>query len=66
MPFHPVDVHVGARLRQRRLLGMSQTALGDAVDPTGTDTGAEGQHMTQQPILPNRQQGAGCEENVRR
>ena len=29
---HPVDVHVGTRLRQRRtLLGMSQTALGDAV-----------------------------------
>ncbi len=28
---HPVDVHVGARLRQRRtLLGMSQTALGNA------------------------------------
>lgn len=35
MPFHPVDVHVGARLRQRRaLLGMSQTALGDAADLT--------------------------------
>ena len=35
MPFHPVDVHVGTRLRQRRaLLGMSQTALGDAVDLT--------------------------------
>jgi transcriptional regulator with XRE-family HTH domain len=32
---HPVDVHVGARLRQRRtLLGMSQTTLGDAVDLT--------------------------------
>ena len=29
---HPVDVHVGARLRQRRtLLGMSQTMLGDAL-----------------------------------
>ena len=29
---HPVDVHVGTRLRQRRaLLGMSQTALGKAV-----------------------------------
>ncbi len=28
----PVDVHVGARLRQRRtLLGMNQTALGDAI-----------------------------------
>ncbi len=28
----PVDVHVGARLRQRRtLLGMSQTTLGDAL-----------------------------------
>ncbi len=28
----PVDVHVGARLRQRRtLLGMSQTALGEAI-----------------------------------
>ena len=32
---HPVDVHVGARLRQRRaLLGMSQTAVGDAVGLT--------------------------------
>ncbi len=31
----PVDVHVGARLRQRRtLLGMSQTALGDAIGLT--------------------------------
>ena len=29
---HPVDVHVGARLRQRRtLLGMTQTNLGDAL-----------------------------------
>ena len=27
---HPVDIHVGARVRQRRtLLGLSQTALGD-------------------------------------
>jgi transcriptional regulator with XRE-family HTH domain len=33
--FHPVDVHVGIRLRQRRaLLGMSQTALGNAVGLT--------------------------------
>ena len=32
---HPVDVHVGARVRQRRiLLGMSQTALGDAAGIT--------------------------------
>jgi transcriptional regulator with XRE-family HTH domain len=32
---HPVDVHVGARMRQRRsLLGMSQTAVGDAVGLT--------------------------------
>ena len=31
MAHHPVDVHVGARLRQRRiLLGMSQTAFGNA------------------------------------
>ena len=31
----PVDVHVGARLRVRRtLLGMSQTALGDAIGLT--------------------------------
>ena len=31
MAHHPIDVHVGARLRQRRiLLGMSQTALGKA------------------------------------
>ncbi len=29
---HPVDVHVGARVRQRRvLLGMNQTKLGDAL-----------------------------------
>ncbi len=29
---HPVDMHVGARLRQRRtLLGMTQTDLGDAL-----------------------------------
>ncbi len=29
---NPVDVHVGARLRQRRtLLGMTQTNLGDAI-----------------------------------
>ena len=32
---HPIDVHVGARLRQRRiLLGMSQTALGSAAGIT--------------------------------
>jgi transcriptional regulator with XRE-family HTH domain len=32
---HPVDVHVGARIRQRRtLLGMSQDKLGAAVDLT--------------------------------
>lgn len=32
MASHAVDVHVGARLRQRRtLLGMSQTKLGDSV-----------------------------------
>ena len=31
----PVDVHVGARLRVRRtLMGMSQTALGDAIGLT--------------------------------
>jgi transcriptional regulator with XRE-family HTH domain len=35
MKYHPVDVHVGKRLRQRRaLLGMSQTALGKAVGLT--------------------------------
>ena len=35
MAHHPVDVHVGARLRQRRiLLGMSQTALGNAAGIT--------------------------------
>ena len=35
MPFHPVDVHVGTRMRQRRaLLGMSQSTLGNAVDLT--------------------------------
>ncbi len=29
---HPIDVHVGARVRQRRvLLGMNQTKLGDAL-----------------------------------
>lgn len=32
---HPVDVHVGRRLRARRiLLGMSQESLGDAVGVT--------------------------------
>jgi len=32
---HPVDVHVGTRMRQRRaLLGMSQTNLGEAVGLT--------------------------------
>src|SRR3954468_5468809 len=32
MAFHPVDIHFGKRVRQRRaLLGMSQTALGDGV-----------------------------------
>ncbi len=32
---HPVDVHVGARVRMRRtLLGMTQTDLGDALDLT--------------------------------
>ncbi len=32
---HPVDVHVGARLRQRRtLLGMNQTKLGSAIGLT--------------------------------
>jgi len=32
---HPVDAHVGIRMRQRRtLLGMSQTRLGDAVGLT--------------------------------
>ncbi len=32
---HPVDVHVGARVRMRRkLLGMSQTGLGDALGLT--------------------------------
>ena len=32
---HPVDVHVGARVRARRaFLGMSQTKLGDAIGLT--------------------------------
>ena len=31
MTRHPIDVHVGARLRQRRIhLGLSQTVLGNA------------------------------------
>ncbi|NQW47280.1 MAG: helix-turn-helix transcriptional regulator [Planctomycetes bacterium] len=35
MPSHPVDVYVGSRFRQRRsLLGMSQTAVGDAAGLT--------------------------------
>src|SRR6188472_622763 len=35
MPNHPVDIHVGRRFRQRRsLLGMSQTAVGNAVGLT--------------------------------
>ena len=33
--YNPIDVHVGARLRARRtLLGLSQTALGDALGIT--------------------------------
>ena len=33
--YNPIDVHVGARLRARRtLLGLSQTALGDAIGIT--------------------------------
>ncbi len=32
---HPIDVHVGGRLRMRRtLLGMSQTTLGEAIGVT--------------------------------
>ena len=32
MPYHPIDVHVGARLAQRRaLLGMSQMTMGKVV-----------------------------------
>ncbi len=32
---HPVDVHVGSRVRQRRrLLGITQTDLGDAIGVT--------------------------------
>ena len=32
---HPVDVHVGARVRMRRtLLGMTQTSLGEAIGLT--------------------------------
>jgi len=35
LPNHPIDIHVGVRLRQRRaLLGMSQSALADAVGLT--------------------------------
>ena len=35
MAGHPVDVHVGMRVRQRRtLLGMSQEKLGEAVGLT--------------------------------
>ncbi len=33
--YNPIDVHVGVRLRARRtLLGLSQTALGDALGVT--------------------------------
>lgn len=33
MPFHPVDIHVGNRIRQRRVLqGLSQTDLGSAAN----------------------------------
>ena len=32
---HPVDVHVGQRVRMRRtLLGMTQTTLGEAIELT--------------------------------
>lgn len=35
MPYHPVDVHVGSRVRMRRtLLGLSQTKLGEAIGLT--------------------------------
>ena len=35
MAHHPIDVHVGTRVRQRRiLLGMTQTTLGKAVGLT--------------------------------
>lgn len=35
MPSHPMDVHVGKRLRLRRsMLGMSQEALGNAIGVT--------------------------------
>jgi len=35
LPNHPIDIHVGVRLKQRRaLLGMSQTALADMVGLT--------------------------------
>ena len=35
MPSHPVDIHVGTRIRQRRtLLGLSQTTLARAVGLT--------------------------------
>ena len=35
MAFHPVDVHVGSRVRLRRtIIGMSQTDLGNAVGLT--------------------------------
>jgi transcriptional regulator with XRE-family HTH domain len=35
MRYHPIDVQVGKRLRQRRaLLGMSQESMGDAVGLT--------------------------------
>lgn len=35
MPAHPVDIHVGSRLRSRRtMLGMSQESLGEAVGVT--------------------------------
>ncbi len=35
MPYHPVDVHVGRRVRIRRtLLGLSQEKLGEALDLT--------------------------------
>jgi transcriptional regulator with XRE-family HTH domain len=35
MPYHPVDVHVGQRIRaQRLLLGISQEKLGEATDLT--------------------------------
>ena len=57
---HPVDVHVGSRVRTRRtLLGMSQTALGEAL-------GVAFQQILKYEHGTTRDTRAPCPDTVRR